>query len=254
MVLVLRRVAPKRSFFVGYNLDGVKMLRYECTSSTFPPTGVPTNWTVILSIEKVGKRTYAVKRTSTNWTIGGSDATFTLDEKGDFREINISEMTKSGEGGTGGLVSLTVNEAVNGSGFFQEFPPLPGEAISLGDAWMGTSHISISSRLSGAPNALVTVADEDLRCKAVHRNVPVQVPAGEFSVLEVMCDRDRSIEMYTVLENGTTQGKSSLGVVPSKTTYFVDEKTGIVVSTTWTGGDESMRGEIAMVLVELVRG
>ncbi len=253
MVLILRRVAPKEGLFVGYDLDGVKMLQYECTSSTYPPIGVPVIWTVVLRIEKVGESAYSVNRTCTNWTIGGADATFTLDEKGNLRDVNISEMRKSEESGTGELVSLTANQAVNGSGFFQEFPPLPGEAILLGDSWDGIYHQGVSNRFSGAMNkTLVMVGHEDLRCKAAHRKA-VQVLAGGFSVLEVTCDREKSVEMYTVLENGTRQGTSSLPVLPSETTYFVDEETGIVVSTTWTAGDESLRSEIAMTLVELVR-
>jgi len=254
MMLLLRRVAPKEGFFVGYNLDGVKMLRYECTASTSPATGVPVNWTVVLSIEKVGKRTYAGKRTCTNWTFGGADATFTLDEKGNLREINISEITKSEENATGALVSLTLNQELNGSGFFQEFPLLPGEEILLGGSWNGTYHQIISSRFSGALNkTLVTVGYEDLGYKVVHRNVAVQVPAGDFSALEVTCDRKKSIQLYTVLENGTKEGQPSIGPTPSETGYFVDEKTGIVVSTSWTAGDGSLQSGIKMVLVEVVR-
>jgi len=277
-VLLLGCIRPNEEMLLGYDLDKVKLLRYNCTSRS-PGANLPTyTWELTLEVEKVGKGRYALIRTLTNIaaeglelydippevlgpiepmlvTLGGLNGTFELDQQGNISKYLYDEYTFGQENSiTGGWVTATTSNMITGRGYLQELPPLPSETMLIGDFWNGTFTYNTTVQIKGGINDISTIGDNSgyVVCEAVRRDKR-ETPAGEFSVLEI--DTLWQVTNYPSILylNGTI--KKFTGMTSSyEGEVVIDIATGVVVYSVKTF--EALEEEVLPsneVVLELVK-
>jgi hypothetical protein len=236
--------------YLGYDLDGIRLLRYRFTGEYAVGSQPEVSWEVVLTIEKIADGRYFVTRASTNSTFGGFNATFTLDHGGGLNNVMVAEMTTGYENTvTGEWVKMTISDEINGTGYYQEIVPLPDKTVSLGDSWNGTFDYKRISQLKGQTidTSIMTAGSGSLFLQAVHRK-EVETPAGKFSVAEVESEGETTGEMHSIANNETVNTGNL--VIPHKSTHMVEIETGIVVHTIDT--IEEAGSELSRTVAELV--
>ena len=281
MILILGCIRPKEGVLLGYDLDKVKYLRYNCTSRS-PGANLPTyTWELLLEVEKVGKGEYALTRTLTNFAVeglelldippealepeeamlaafGGLNGTFELDQEGSLSNVLFNEYSWGYEHSiTGEWVTLTTSDRTTGRGYLQEIPPLPSETILIGDFWNGTFTYNKTAHLKGETmdSSIITELTGYVMCEAVRRTKR-ETKAGEFSVMELDISGKTTSKMYNLLPNGTVNIFTTGITSPYEGENIIDISTGIVVYSVKAYVEEeppNQRYELVLELVEVKR-
>lgn len=252
-VLLLGCIQPKEGIRLRYDLDKVTLLRYNFTSRAPSGTTLPvSNWEVLLEVEKVGKNTYTITRTTTNY-FGGLNGTFELSQEGNLSKVLLDEFSAGYGQITGEWVTVTVQGNVSGRGYYQEIPPLPGGTVLLGDYWNGTFVYNTTSQTKGLPldTAMISTGRGYVVCEAIRRE-EMGTPAGEFSAVEVRSFGETTNEGYILYANGTVKPFTSGLTIPHEGTYMIDTATGIVVYSVRAIVEEEPPNQRYDVVAELV--
>jgi len=225
----------EKQFYLGYALNSIRILRYECVVSTgqnarLPQTAqsVPDSCTVSLRVQKGEEGAYAIRRNSTNRILGGPNATIVMDAKGNLDAVVAETMHVL-------QITRTINMTIDGSGYFLELPPLPGRVISLGSNWTGTFryNLSIRHKTPHQEGVSISIGQGTIECEVIGRE-NIETPAGNFSAVRLRSSATVTGVSYAIMDNGSRRIIEGPAHVKDERTYLVDTDTGIVVFATIT--------------------